>query len=124
MAIGAAVKWAMTPASQAPVNADTSNGTGDDGDSISFEDAKKTLSENGLVPDDVLNNPDIVKNRTNEYGLFKNGKSRGVLSMDEVKAYEADGWIQIEGSASKGGTINIFKQATYAGHESHTGLFG
>lgn len=105
------------------VEMDQASASGDNGGSTSFEEAKATLRENGLVPDKVLSDPNVLRDRTNEYGLIKDNEVRAVLSMDEVAKYEKAGWSQIEGYASRS-EMNIFRQATEPAFEAHVGLRG
>ncbi|MBL4827092.1 MAG: hypothetical protein JKY66_05160 [Spongiibacteraceae bacterium] len=107
----------------ARVHAEKSTSAGD-GETVSVDAAKKTLIDSGLVTEDVLNDSSVFIDRTNEYGMYKDGKSFGALNVDEVTKLEAQGWSQVDGVGSEGGTIQIFKQATMPGHQQHTGLFG
>jgi RHS repeat-associated protein len=122
-ALTGAFKWASGDFKTAGVEVDQTDSSKSDS-GTSLEDAKRTLIENDLVPEDILSNGDIFKDRTNEYGLIKGNEVIGVLDLESISALEKVGWGRIEGAASSGGTIQIFRGATSSGFEDHVGLSG
>ena len=98
---------------------------GEGGEAKDFSWAKKQLSDRGLVPDEVLNDPNVLQDHTSKAAVLS---TDGTLKVVDTwgaaeKLVSSGGWQHVEGSHS-GGVMKIYMGATKPGFESYLGLNG